>query len=144
MYSAVLVALDGSEAAAAAVPRAVEAAQAFALRLVLLRVVPPIIDEEIGRREQDARRAQAEVYVGSLQRSLMARGTKVEAVVESGDPAAVILKIARSLGSPLIVLTAYGRNLPRGQDNIGQVARKVLAESEAAVLLVRPRRREVS
>jgi nucleotide-binding universal stress UspA family protein len=138
LYSAVLVALDGSEAAAAAVPRALEAARAFLVRLVLLRVVPPIGEEGSPQREYYSLQSQAEGYLESLKRSLRTRGVKIESIVESGEPASVILSTAQSLGTPLVVITAYGRKLHNGSDDIGSVARAVLRDADAPVLFVRP------
>jgi nucleotide-binding universal stress UspA family protein len=141
LYSAILVALDGSEAAAAAVPRAHEIARVFLVPLVLLRVVPRDIESSL-QREYDAQRSQAEGYLESLRRSLRTRGVRVESIVEGGDPASIILGTAHSLGSPLVVITAYGRTQSYGTGALGHVAKEVLEKAEAPVLVVKPRMSE--
>lgn len=139
MYSNVLVALDGSQAAAAAIPHALEMARAFAARLILLRVLPIASGaEHPAGREYDAQRSQAEGYLDSLKRSLRNRGVKIESVIGCGDPASVILKTARSLGRPLVVITAYGRTPPQISSDFGRVALEVLKEAAGPVVFVRP------
>ena len=147
MYSSVLVALDGSEPAAAAIPYALEMAQAFAARLILLRVL--LHDTAFGalsaepgplslaRREYDARRSQAEGYLESLKRSLGTKGVPVECLIRDGEPAATILETAGSLGQSLIVITAYGKMASLTRGGLGSVAKDVLREANGPVLLVR-------
>jgi nucleotide-binding universal stress UspA family protein len=137
MYLAVLVALDGSRAAAAAIPPALEIARAFVARLVLMRVVPG--KEASHQRDYEAQRSQAEGYLDSLKRSLETSGVEVESVVGSGDPASVILDTARSLGRSLVVITAYSRKLPPSNRDLGHVARAILREAEGPVVFIRPR-----
>ena len=140
MYSAVLVALDGSQGAAVAIPHALEMARGLAADLVLLRVVPTVSGSHgSARREYDVQRSQAEGYLESLVRSLSPRGVKIESVIGVGDPASVILETARSLGRPLVVITAYGRTRSRTAGDFGRVAQAVLREAEGPVVFVRPR-----
>jgi nucleotide-binding universal stress UspA family protein len=140
MYSAVLVPLDGSSSAAAAIPTALELARAFLARLVLLRVLPSREgDAEPHKRDDDAQRIQAEGYLESLKRSLRTRGVRIESVVSRGDPASVILGTATSLGPALLVITAHGMAPPQAEKELGRVALEVLRRSEVPVVLVRPR-----
>jgi nucleotide-binding universal stress UspA family protein len=139
MYFSVLVPLDGSRAAAEAVPPALELARAFAARLVFLRVIPT----ENGtdgptKREYDAQRNQAEGYLESLERSLRTSGVGIDRIVEEGDPASDILALARSLPRPLLVITAFGRTQPASQGDLGTVAQEVLRKAESPVVLIRP------
>jgi hypothetical protein len=60
------VTLDGSKAAASAIPAALELARAFEAPLILLRVVPVDETDERGtQRDHDAQRLQAETYLDS-------------------------------------------------------------------------------
>jgi nucleotide-binding universal stress UspA family protein len=140
MYTAVLVALDGSQSAAAAIPPGLELAQAFVTRLVLLKVLPAVdVTDGSGRRDYDALRFQAEGYLESLKRSLRTRGVRIECVVSGGDPASVILGTAESLGQALLVITAHGMAPPDPDGELGRVAQEVLRRAEGPVVVVRPR-----
>jgi len=140
MYSAVLVALDGSQAAAAAILPALELAKALVTRLVLLKVLPTReVNEGPGWREHEALRFQAEGYLESLGRSLRTRGVRIECLVSSGDPASVILQTAQSFGEALLVITAHGMSPANRDGGLGRVATEVLCGAEGPVLLVRPR-----
>jgi nucleotide-binding universal stress UspA family protein len=137
MYSAVLVPLDGSQSAAAAIPPALELAEAFVTRLVLLRVLPSRDGAaEPPQRDYDAQRFQAEGYLEGLKRSLRTRGVRIESVVTSGDPASVILGTATSLGHSLVVITSHGMTRPQAEKKLGGVALDVLQRSDLPVVLV--------
>jgi nucleotide-binding universal stress UspA family protein len=139
VYSVVLVALDGSQAAAAAIPPAIELAQAFMARLVLLRVLPlPQDAAGVLGRDYSARLFQAESYLESLKRSLQARGVNIEAVIHSGDPASVILGTAHALDRSLLVITSHGTTPHYSDKRLGRVAEEVLQRAEGPVVLVRP------
>jgi nucleotide-binding universal stress UspA family protein len=150
MYASVLVPLDGSEAAAAALPCAVEVARRFAARLVLLTVLPapsragrrrrPAGGDPVAllEREEDARHSQAEGYLEGLARSLQTAGLQIESVVGNGDPASVILATAAALEQPLIVITSLGRAAPQSMEGLGNVATEVLRRAPGPVMLVRP------
>jgi nucleotide-binding universal stress UspA family protein len=139
MYLAVLVALDGSQPAAAAIPPALEMAKAFMARLILLRVVPLAVGSDgATQRDYDAQRFQAEEYLESLRRSLRTRGVRIESLVRSGDPASEILETIRSLNHPLVVITAFGRTPPQNGGELGTVAQELLRSAEGPVVLVRP------
>lgn len=140
MYSAVLTPLDGSKAAASAIPPALELAQALSARLVLMKVLPAV-DEADGqrRREHEALRFQTEAYLESLKRSLRNRGVRIDCVVSRGDPAPVILETAQSLGDALLVITARGMAQPDSECELGRVAEQVLRKAQVPVVLIRPR-----
>jgi nucleotide-binding universal stress UspA family protein len=141
MYSAVLVALDGSQSAAAAIPPALELAQALMTRLVLLKVLPALeaIDGP-ARRDDQSRRFQAEGYLDSLKRSLQTRGVRIECLVRRGEPASVILETAEALGNALLVITTHGMAPPDPDGEAGRVAREVLRRADGPVFVVRPPR----
>lgn len=140
MYSAVLVPLDGSKAAASAIPAGLELAQAMSARLVLLKVLPNLEDTDgPGRRENEALRFQTEGYLESLRRSLRNRGVKIECLVSRGDPASVILGTVQALGDAMLVITAYGMAPPNSEGELGRVAQEVVRKAEGPVVLIRPR-----
>jgi nucleotide-binding universal stress UspA family protein len=149
MYSSIIVALDGSESAAAAIPHGLEMAIRFSVQLVLLSVIPGgapglgtsgVLPSASGGREHAALRSQAEGYLDSLKRSLRSSGVTIESLIREGDPASVILETARNLGDSPIVITPFGQrpSLPLG--SLGSVADEVLRNAHGPVLLVRPER----
>jgi nucleotide-binding universal stress UspA family protein len=114
-------------------------AKALMARLILLRVVPRTVDSDgASQRDYDAQRFQAEGYLESLRRALRSKGVKIEALVRTGDPATEILEAARSLGRPLVVITAFGRTPPQADGDLGTVAQEVLRSADGPVVLVRP------
>src|SRR4051794_17198953 len=82
--STVLVALDGSHLAAAALTRAVEVARSFNAEVVLLHVMPATGDDPEPPREHQARRSQFEAYLSGLKRSLNRGDVQVEWRIEGG------------------------------------------------------------
>jgi len=142
----ILVPVDFSEASRAALAYAAELAARFGAKLELLHVwdVPPYIPPEamVGIPGSDAR------SLGQLARDHareeMARliadsgGTLpiAETLLESGDPARVIVDLAERRGSDLIVIGTHGRT---GFSHLllGSVAEKVVRRATRPVLTVR-------
>jgi nucleotide-binding universal stress UspA family protein len=157
MYASVLVALDGSELAAEAVPHGLAIARQFGSCLILLSVVLRIDEVDrsdsspdparaemngdvLRRREYDARRSQAEGYLQGLTRFLGTDGVRVQSRLAEGKPAEVILETAKSLARPLIVITPNGRTAcltGSGTGAFGGVADTVLRGATGPVLVVR-------
>lgn len=118
----VLVALDGSPAAAAAISigRAVTAQLGGALEF--LHVTPdPISEAELRTRlalgDEDLRDARL--------------------CLEIGEPAEGILRRTADSRVAIVVLTTHGREIEHGH-RIGRVAAAVIANTEQPILLVRP------
>ncbi|MCI0342510.1 MAG: universal stress protein [Planctomycetales bacterium] len=131
----ILVALDGSEAAARVLPLAEEAARAFGAEVVLVHAVglfgeaSPILTEGGGVEGANA-------YLARLARALVDRGVRARSLLPAGDPAAAILRAAREEGAELIALTTHGRSgLARAL--FGSVAEEVLRGAAAPVLVLR-------
>jgi nucleotide-binding universal stress UspA family protein len=146
-YGSVLLALDGSEAAAAGLPHAQALARSFAAPLVLLRVVRESsqtdrpayagsVSAEAIRIEHNALRSQAEGYLDGLGRYLRSRGYEVQTLLRIGEPAATILETAASLLSPLVVITSHGGGHASSGALLGRVAEQVLKGAIAPVFLV--------
>lgn len=158
MYKSVIIALDGSQQAAKAVPQGIELASKLGARVVLLRVVPSESDLEasgaslpdaqraetsadvLGRRDYESRRSQAEGYLSALGRSARVSGLVVETRVEEGDPVGAIGRVAKSLPEPVVVITPYGRSAsltPPATGVFGRIADRVLRESCVPVLVAK-------
>lgn len=161
IYKEILVPLDGSELAEAALIPARELASAFGARVTLLTVVPvPIrpsliwaydgygggapvgsetvaeIDEVI-EREQAEETAKATNYLCETGDKLKAEGISAREQVVKGDPASVICDIARDIPADMIVMSTHGRSGIQRWVH-GSVADRVLRDAEVPILLIHP------
>lgn len=143
MYKRILLPLDGSKLAEAALPHATHLAQRFGSELVLLRaVVSPYAivapDLVLAGTDPDLRElaAHAEQYLESVAGQLRAQGLQVRTVVCEGPVAESILEHAATLGVDLIVMSTHGRGgVLRWV--YGSVAERVLQGSTCPILLIR-------
>jgi len=135
----ILVPLDGSELAEAAIARAVEMAASRSFNLMLMRAAEArtlpgtdAIDAQI-----EAVR-EAETYLASVKAQLEKQGVqKVEANVWYGPPAAAIIEAAQMYKPDLIVMSTHGRS-GLGRLIFGSVAESVLRGTTIPILLIRP------
>jgi len=152
MFETILVPLDGSELAEAALAPAVELQARFGSRLVLLRAVesvshrlmqPPAVIEppaaiaanvELIEKLTAADREEAQGYLATV-RSRLA-GKDVETLVVEGAAAAAVVAAAAQRSAGLIVMSSHGRG-GLGRIVFGSVADAVLRQSGVPVLLVR-------
>jgi len=118
----VLVALDGSLAAATALPVARVVARQLGAGLEILHV--SAADEFAPTRET------------LLPGGIRAR-EHIRVRVELGDPTATILRLTEDPQVALLVLTTHGREIEPGR-HLGHVAEAVIARATQPVLLVRP------
>jgi nucleotide-binding universal stress UspA family protein len=138
VYQSILVAVDGSAAADAALEQAIDLARAEGARLTLISVaVPPRVrvvgpyyvlyasDEELERQATEiVERAEARVP----------EDVPVHSVVRSGSAAKAILERAEVGEHDLIVMGSRGLGFA-GSILLGSVSRAVLAESRIPVLV---------
>jgi nucleotide-binding universal stress UspA family protein len=142
MYSTVLVPLDGSHLAAAALSHAVAVARQFGTTLVLLHVMAAASEAAPENSpERHASRAQFEAYLDGLKRSLDRCEIEVSSRIESGDAATTIARVAQSLPRAMIVMSRAGRTagLPgQEKESFGAVAEAIVRAWDGPLLLVRP------
>lgn len=148
MFKRILVPLDGSELAELALPYALELAQKFDSRLLLLSVTPlPVVSvdpgeypysgydyvPELGEHLQN----ETHTYLQEKQADLTAAGLAVDIQVEQGNqPAEVILMVVEEGNTDAIVMSTHGRGGVR-RWMYGSVADKVLRHADVPVLLIR-------
>jgi nucleotide-binding universal stress UspA family protein len=141
-YMTVLVPLDGSHLAAAALPHAVALAKRFGAPLMLLHVLPEGSTSMPERSlEQQALRAQLEAYLAGLKRSLDRCDVAVLSRIEVGSAARTIAQVARGLERPVVVMSRAGRTatMPgHEKESFGTVAEEVVREWTGPLLLIRP------
>jgi len=140
-----IVPLDGSDLAEAALPLARAMAHTLHARVILVGVVPragQLVAGQVGAivtyvgADLDALEAEAKAYLeASAARVGVMPG--VEAVVRYGDPAAEIAALAEEHAAAAVVMATHGRTgLVRAM--LGSVAGGVLHHSKTPVLLIRP------
>lgn len=144
MYKKILLTLDGSSPAEAAIPHAEAMVKAFGSHLTLLYVVEPIgIHPEPGVGPTltaclnvDEDLAQGQEYLNKIAESLSKNGVLADTVVRDGPPASRICSYAHENSIDLIVMSTHGRS---GFQKLfyGSVADKVLRGAKSPILLIR-------
>ncbi len=132
MFSKLLVTLDGTPQAAAALPLARCVAQATGAELTLLQVVP-----DGGDRLVEQKVTEAQQYLSRIARELTGSGLRVQTRVRQGDPLREILWETRSEQHDLVVMAARAR-AGRGEERLGHLAEAVVTGCPVPVLTMRP------
>jgi len=118
----VLVALDGSPAAATALPIArIIAVQRGAETAILHVTAAPVSEEDV---RQHLHLTQAETMDSEIR-------------IQVGDHATMIVQATTEATVALVVLTTHGRAVEQGR-HLGRVAESVIAATTQPILLVRP------
>ena len=143
MYKRILVPLDGSPLAEAALDHARQLALCHNSEIVLLRVVispytivaPDLVLAGQGV-DQELLQQEAEQYLQTQANKLAAQGIAIHLVACQGPVAEAILDHARSLAVDVIVMSTHGRG---GVSRwvYGSVADRVLQAAPCPVLLIR-------
>lgn len=129
---------DFSETADQALGIARALARDSGARLVLLAVAPPPPPAPEPYLPAD----ELEGLVAGTRRELTQLAAKVtdvpvDTIVESGDPASVIVQAARDTGADLIVMGTHGRT-GLGRLLLGSVAELVVRRATCPVLTIKP------
>jgi len=118
----VVLALDGSPAAATAVQPALSLAQQLGAPLRILHVGPQRFEERELRQHLSLDTSELD---------------QVEITLEIGEPAECILRATDDPDVQVVVMTTHGRVVEPGR-RLGSVATKVIAHATEPVLLIRP------
>lgn len=140
MIRRVLVPLDGSAAAEAALGHGVAIAAAFGAELVLLRVVEAhaaLTDPLVSSVDWRLQRAEASAYLRETASRLEAQGVTAAIEVAQGRAADEIVQLVRDRAVDLVVLAAHGQGCAR-DFALGGTVQKVLSRADASVMIVRP------
>lgn len=152
MFESILVPVDGSPLAEAALTPAQELRAKFGSRLILLRSVEPVshrlmqppgvveppaaaaANVELIEKLTEVERQEAQAYLAALRSQLGDEG--IETYIADGEPAEAIIAAAVEFGVGLIVMSSHGRG---GLNRLvfGSVADAVLRRSNLPVLLIR-------
>jgi nucleotide-binding universal stress UspA family protein len=136
----ILVPLDGSALAEAALPKAMELADFSGARILLLRAAEAHVLP--GADPTDAQVAvvkDAEAYLDRVRGHLRGRSITVETSVWYGPAAQAILEAARHHGVDEIVMTTHGRS-GLGRLLLGSVTEAVLRGLELPVFVLHAQR----
>jgi nucleotide-binding universal stress UspA family protein len=134
----ILVPLDGSTLAEAAIPKALELAEVSGARVLLLRAAEAPTLPGVDPIEAQVKVVNAaEAYLAEVQERLTRQGrVTVETSVWYGPAAYAIVTAARTRGVDQIVMTTHGRS-GLGRLLLGSVAESVLRGTTTPILLLR-------
>ncbi|HEX5506619.1 MAG TPA: universal stress protein [Thermomicrobiales bacterium] len=139
-----LVPLDGSEAAEAALPVAARLAHTLGADLVLLRVVPRRrldaaggLAVDVERADLEDFRAEALHYLRRVAGRPVLDGLILRLDIRVGEPAAALVAAGREYRASLVVLATHGQSGPQ-RVLLGGVATTVLRDGETPLVLVPP------
>lgn len=139
MIRKILVPLDGSAMAEAALPQAIAVARACQAEIVLVRVLdanggrPGGLADSVSWR---LARSEAGSYLEGVGAKLREQGVSARRSVAEGDAAEEILRLVKEQGIDLVVLCAHGHSGAHGF-RLGRTSQKLLSSAGASVLLVR-------
>lgn len=143
-YQNILVPVDGSETAYAAIAKASEFAQAFGSKITLVQVLsldPYIAEEYISTRQTNdlIERARSAILasLNEAKARFNAQGIAVETLLVEGTVIhREIVKAAEKSHADLIIIGSHGRTGLK-KLFLGSVAQSLLGESHTPVLIVR-------
>lgn len=136
LYHSILVAIDGSDDARAALDHAVELARDQHARLTLLTVVPPLPPAAILGGASPGTLADCFGRALAEHRDSVPDDVSVTTRTLEGSPARQIAELAAE--HDLVVMGTHGRGRV-GEALLGSVSREVVHLSDVPVLLVRAR-----
>ncbi len=146
MYRKILVPLDGSPLAEAALPHALEMAQLGGAEIALVRVpvlhvapLPPTVGETLpdAQEQYDDRLYQhIKDYLDHVAARLHESGVTVSTDLRYGNVAEAVLDYADEIGADLIVRSTHGRT-GVARWLLGSVANKIVQGATCPVLLIR-------
>ena len=155
MYDRILVPLDGSPLAEAALTHGEVLAASLGSQIHLLQVVHllsqlvglagpsdagatiPPVNMEVLMETTEREAALAEAYLARIGEGLKAKGLTVSWEVRWGNAAAEIVQCTQDQGIGLIALSTHGRS-GLGRLLFGSVAQRVVRDVGVPVLLIRP------
>lgn len=139
MFRHLLVPLDGSRLAEAALPAAAALARRLDARVTVLHVIERGAPTTVHGEPHLTQPTEAESYLKEVARWLSVRGVQADSLVDPDgeDVAGSIASRAGDLGADLAVLCTHGRSGLRAL-LFGRMAQQVLGRGTVPVLLVLP------
>lgn len=140
MFEHLLVPLDGSRLAEAALPAAATLSKTLDARVTLIHVIERRAPQEIHGEQHLSDPAEASAYLGEVAARAFSPGVHVEQHVHTAevrDVARSIVEHADELGPDLVVMCTHGRGGLRTW-LLGSIAQQVIALRATPVLLIQP------
>jgi nucleotide-binding universal stress UspA family protein len=141
MFKHLLVPLDGSSLAEAALPAAVYLAQTLDASVTLMHIIETDAPEKVHGEQHLADPDEARHYLDEVATRAFPSSLRVERHVHTraaSDVARAIFEHVDELAPDLIVMCTHGRGGLRGL-LFGSIAQQVIALGQTPVLLIRPR-----
>jgi nucleotide-binding universal stress UspA family protein len=143
MYKKILVPLDGSPLAEAALPHAEAIARSEGAEIILLRI-PTLPATELFTREpsiaimiHEQEQAEAVKYINTKMDDLKKKSFRVTAITQQGSVPDTILAVAEEIHADMIAMSTHGRTgIQRWL--MGSVADRVVHHAHIPVLLIHP------
>ncbi len=139
MYENILVPLDRSETAEAAVKAAISMAKVFDGKIKLIHVLEilPLLPKARAE-EYKALKTNAEKYLSEMTEQIEKSGVYAESVIKTGEPSLVICEYAKRHDVDIIIMSNGGSGrVWFDRWGIGSVAEKIVNQSPKHVLVVR-------
>lgn len=145
MFKHLLVPLDGSILAEAALPLAAELSQKLGAEVTLLHVIEKNAPQEVHGQRHLTHEEDARAYLENVAASKFAPGTKISFHVHTDEVSRVAASIVEHSGEfapDLIILSAHGEG---GIHDfmVGSIPQQVIAGAPIPVLLLQPQENEV-
>lgn len=142
MFKNILVPLDGSKLAEAALPYAVSIGQNFEAGVTLLHIIEKDAPQEVHKDHHITKSDEADQYLRSIAQQAFPESMKVETHVHTAEvinvAASIVQHAQKEFNPDLIVLCAHGQSGVR--DLIfGNIAQQVLAGGDTPLLLIQPK-----
>lgn len=142
-----LVPLDGSKLAEAAIPHARDIAHELGARVTLVRVIPllstliaspyePMIAAEYYDETMEQMRTSAQEYLTTISHTFSAASIVTDTVVKQGGAPMALLEMVDTKEYDLVVMSTHGRTGVK-RWVLGSVAERLVEASHTPVLLVR-------
>jgi nucleotide-binding universal stress UspA family protein len=146
VYEKILVPLDGSELAEAALPGVEELGSKLPAEVTLVQVLVQgyhnITAKGYGyvvypEQQMESDKSTATDYLEKIGSRLQSKGVTVKIEVRYGNPAEQIIRLADEIKADMVAMSTHGRS---GVNRLafGSVAEKVLRGGNTQVLLTRP------
>ncbi|WNQ10956.1 universal stress protein [Paenibacillus aurantius] len=140
MYEKLLVPVDGSESSARALAHAVSLARSLPVppELVVLHVNPSFAMNEppIGVNLEEAVEEEGRRILEPAVAALKDAGIPYRSLARNGDPAEIILRLAREEECGLIVMGSRGNGLVK-ELLLGSVSHAVIQQARCPVMIVK-------
>lgn len=142
MFNTIAVGTDGTDTAANAVDVALDIAERYGARLLILSVYAPISDKELARQRAElpeevqwkiAATQRVDAILGRALSRARARGVESEAVAREGEPAAVICELAAEHNADLLVVGNKGMD----RRVFGSVPRSICQHAPCSVVVAK-------